>query len=60
MTPTPTTRQVDQLVTSQPSQDGEGVRIQRIHDFGRGLDPFLMLDEQEQALRDYRDGTLTG
>lgn len=45
MAPTPTIRQVDQLVTSQPSQDGDGVRIQRIHDFGGGLDPFLMLDE---------------
>ncbi|MDI5891720.1 pirin family protein [Halomonas rhizosphaerae] len=45
MAPTHTTRQVDQLVTSQPSQDGDGVRIQRIHDFGGGLDPFLMLDE---------------
>ncbi|PMR72549.1 pirin family protein [Billgrantia endophytica] len=30
---------------SQPSQDGDGVKIQRIHDFGGGLDPFLMLDE---------------
>ncbi|TDR55927.1 hypothetical protein DFP85_105101 [Halomonas ventosae] len=45
MAPTPSTRQIDQLVTSQPSQDGDGVRIQRIHDFGGGLDPFLMLDE---------------
>lgn len=41
----PTIRQVDQLMSSQPSQDGDGVRIQRLHDFGGGLDPFLMLDE---------------
>jgi len=45
MTTPAITREVDQLVTSQPSQDGDGVRIQRIHDFGGGLDPFLMLDE---------------
>ncbi|PRY72202.1 pirin family protein [Halomonas ventosae] len=45
MAPTPSTRQVDRIVNSQPSQDGDGVRIQRIHDFGGGLDPFLMLDE---------------
>lgn len=42
---TPITRAIDHRVTSQPSQDGDGVRIQRIHDFGGGLDPFLMLDE---------------
>jgi len=41
----PTLRQVDHLQPSQPSQDGDGVKIQRIHDFGGGLDPFLMLDE---------------
>ncbi|CAM3531461.1 pirin family protein [Halomonas lysinitropha] len=45
MTPTPITRQVDHLMASQPSQDGDGVNIRRIHDFGGGLDPFLMLDE---------------
>ncbi|WP_416139893.1 pirin family protein [Halomonas sp. HK25] len=38
-------RQVDRLQPSQPSQDGDGVKIKRIHDFGGGLDPFLMLDE---------------
>lgn len=38
-------RQVERLQPSQPSQDGDGVKIQRIHDFGGGLDPFLMLDE---------------
>ncbi|MGJ7459004.1 pirin family protein [Halomonas sp. MA07-2] len=38
-------RQVDHLQSSQPSQDGDGVKIKRIHDFGGGLDPFLMLDE---------------
>ncbi|QTF93744.1 pirin family protein [Halomonas sp. BM-2019] len=41
----PTLRQVERLQRSQPSQDGDGVKIQRIHDFGGGLDPFLMLDE---------------
>lgn len=41
----PAFRQVDRLQRSQPSQDGDGVKIQRIHDFGGGLDPFLMLDE---------------
>lgn len=40
-----TPRRVEQLQPSHPSQDGDGVRIQRIHDFGGGLDPFLMLDE---------------
>ncbi|MFO7648853.1 pirin family protein [Halomonas campaniensis] len=41
----PALRQVDHLQPSQPSQDGDGVKIRRIHDFGGGLDPFLMLDE---------------
>ncbi|MDN3523230.1 pirin family protein [Halomonas ramblicola] len=40
-----TLRRVDRLQPSQPSQDGDGVQIRRIHDFGGGLDPFLMLDE---------------
>ena len=43
--PTVTLRQVESLQPSQPSQDGDGVKIKRIHDFGGGLDPFLMLDE---------------
>lgn len=38
-------RQVVSVLRSQPSQDGDGVRIKRIHDFGGGIDPFLMLDE---------------
>lgn len=38
-------RNVERVVRSQPSQDGDGVKISRIHDFGGGLDPFLMLDE---------------
>lgn len=38
-------RSVERIVRSQPSQDGDGVKISRIHDFGGGLDPFLMLDE---------------
>ncbi|MDX1464428.1 MAG: pirin family protein [Halomonas sp.] len=45
MAPTPMTRQVARLVNTRPSQDGDGVKIQRLHDFGGGLDPFLMLDE---------------
>ncbi|MFY0990082.1 pirin family protein [Halomonas sp. C05BenzN] len=45
MTSTTTSRQVEHLQPSRPSQDGDGVKIQRIHDFGGGLDPFLMLDE---------------
>lgn len=32
-------------MSSHPSQDGDGVNIRRLHDFGGGLDPFLMLDE---------------
>ncbi|MBD3896835.1 pirin family protein [Halomonas sp. ML-15] len=40
-----TMRQPVSLVRSQPSQDGDGVKIKRIHDFGGGIDPFLMLDE---------------
>ncbi len=38
-------RSINRLVSSHPSQDGDGVKISRIHDFGGGLDPFLMLDE---------------
>ncbi|MEC9483827.1 MAG: pirin family protein [Halomonas sp.] len=38
-------RTVERLIRSHPSQDGDGVKISRIHDFGGGLDPFLMLDE---------------
>ncbi len=38
-------RTINRLVASHPSQDGDGVKISRIHDFDGGLDPFLMLDE---------------
>lgn len=38
-------RSIERVVRSQPSQDGDGVKISRIHDFSGGLDPFLMLDE---------------
>nr|WP_297459971.1 pirin family protein [uncultured Halomonas sp.] len=38
-------RTIERLIRSHPSQDGDGVKISRIHDFGGGLDPFLMLDE---------------
>ncbi|MFW6345001.1 MAG: pirin family protein [Halomonas sp.] len=41
----PALRQVQHLQPSHPSQDGDGVKIRRIHDFGGGLDPYLMLDE---------------
>lgn len=41
----PVLRRVQRLQPSHPSQDGDGVKIRRIHDFGGGLDPFLMLDE---------------
>lgn len=39
------TRRIERRLTTQPSQDGDGVKIKRLHDFGGGLDPFLMLDE---------------
>lgn len=42
---TPRLRKVTQLRRNQPSQDGAGVKIRRIHEFGGGIDPFLMLDE---------------
>ncbi|WP_136069392.1 pirin family protein [Modicisalibacter radicis] len=38
-------RTISRLAVSHPSQDGDGVKISRIHDFDGGLDPFLMLDE---------------
>ncbi|MBB3141859.1 pirin family protein [Halomonas organivorans] len=38
-------RHIQRRLHSQPSQDGDGVAIRRLHDFGGGLDPFLMLDE---------------
>ena len=42
---TSTLRPVIRRQHSQPSRDGDGVAIQRLHDFGGGIDPFLMLDE---------------
>ena len=45
MTPTPP----DSIRHTHPTQDGVGVKIRRIHDFGGGLDPFLMLDELKTA-----------
>ncbi|MFM9270086.1 pirin family protein [Halomonas elongata] len=42
---TPIPRHVTRRQRSQPSRDGDGVDILRLHDFGGGLDPFLMLDE---------------
>lgn len=38
-------RSVERIIKSHPSADGDGVQIRRIHDFGGGIDPFLMLDE---------------
>ncbi|KAA0009949.1 pirin family protein [Billgrantia pellis] len=38
-------RRIERLIQSHPSQDGDGVKIQRIHRFDGELDPFLMLDE---------------
>ena len=38
-------RTIERIIRSLPSQDGDGVKISRIHDFAGGLDPFLMLDE---------------
>ena len=34
-----------QTFNAQPTQDGAGVKIRRVHHFGGRLDPFLMLDE---------------
>jgi len=42
---TQTHRQIKHIRSSHPSQDGDGVKIKRLHDFEGGLDPFLMLDE---------------
>ncbi|WP_148253685.1 pirin family protein [Aidingimonas lacisalsi] len=40
-----TQRRIERVISSHPSQDGDGVKINRLHDFEGGLDPFLMLDE---------------
>lgn len=54
MSQTPKPRQVR---AAQPTQDGAGVKIRRIHDFGSGMDPFLMLDElKASAKEDYIGG----
>ncbi|MFQ3789350.1 pirin family protein [Halomonas sp. A29] len=45
MVASPSIRRIESLIRSHPSQDGDGVRIQRIHRFDGALDPFLMLDE---------------
>ncbi|MCK2184246.1 pirin family protein [Halomonas getboli] len=50
--PQPLDRRIQRRLRSQPSQDGDGVAIRRLHDFGGGLDPFLMLDELEAAPHD--------
>ncbi|NWO55096.1 pirin family protein [Chromohalobacter israelensis] len=42
---TTTPRRIRDIRASHPSQDGDGVKILRLHDFEGGLDPFLMLDE---------------
>ncbi|MDN3552161.1 pirin family protein [Halomonas almeriensis] len=41
----PAPRQVIQRRSANPSRDGDGVAIQRLHDFSGAIDPFLMLDE---------------
>ncbi|QOR38115.1 pirin family protein [Billgrantia diversa] len=45
MVASPNIRRIEGLIQSHPSQDGDGVHIQRIHRFDGELDPFLMLDE---------------
>lgn len=45
MAASPLLRHVIDIIRSQPSQDGDGVKIKRIHRFEGSLDPFLMLDE---------------
>lgn len=51
------TQHLTGIRTAQPSQDGAGVKIRRIHDFRGGLDPFLMLDElKASAKEDYIGG----
>ncbi|MDN3556537.1 pirin family protein [Halomonas maura] len=47
-----TTRHIARRLSSHPSQDGDGVAIRRLHDFGGGLDPFLMIDELEATAGD--------
>ncbi len=50
-------RIIQRKTKSQPSQDGDGVKISRIHDFKGGLDPFLMLDElRSECPDDYIGG----
>lgn len=47
----------DSIRDAQPTQDGAGVKIRRIHDFSGQLDPFLMLDELKASAReDYIGG----
>jgi len=52
-----TTTKPESIRTAQPTQDGAGVKIRRIHDFSGRLDPFLMLDELKASAReDYIGG----
>lgn len=51
------TTRPDSIRAAQPTQDGAGVKIRRIHDFSGRLDPFLMLDELKASAReDYIGG----
>lgn len=51
------TTRPESIRTAQPTQDGAGVKIRRIHDFSGRLDPFLMLDELKASHReDYIGG----
>ncbi|MDR5867448.1 pirin family protein [Halomonas koreensis] len=45
-------RRIQHRQRQHPSQDGDGVAIRRLHDFGGGLDPFLMLDELQAEAGD--------
>jgi quercetin 2,3-dioxygenase len=51
------TTRPESIRTAEPTQDGAGVKIRRIHDFSGRLDPFLMLDELKASEReDYIGG----
>lgn len=52
-----TTTTPEAILTAAPTEDGDGVKIQRIHDFTGRLDPFLLLDELKASAReDYIGG----
>lgn len=52
-----TTTTPEAIHAASPTEDGDGVKIQRIHDFNGRLDPFLLLDElKASAQQDYIGG----